>query len=438
MPQCGDSSGDSDVKGLITMAKITAKGLEKLIREMVPKRTPLGDGLYFTITKGGSASFAYRYQIKGKRRQIGLGAYRPVTNTLAIARFNALSKQTMVREGIDPIEKVLNEQIQEQTNYLADQIAKTKDQATFEKVALEYIDSKKPEWKNVKHHQQWINTLRTYAFPTLGKIPVADIDTPQILTVLKPIWNTKTETATRVRTRLEAVLSYAEAHEWRDGGNPARWRGHLSAILPSPQKIKHRKHHSALPYGELPPFMTVLSNTDGMGARALEMTILTATRTKESLGALWGEFDLDKRVWTIPKERMKAGVEHRIPLSGHAMKIITKLAMYRISDYVFPNHSNGKPLSNAGMSSVLKRLDRTDITVHGFRSTFRDYVAEKTATPERTAEAALAHKLKDASEAAYQRGDLIQKREILMQLWADYCYPSGAKVIQMPTVKSVS
>tara|TARA_B110000971_G_C19942812_1_gene469555 strand:+ start:368 stop:922 length:555 start_codon:yes stop_codon:yes gene_type:complete len=184
--------------------------------------------------------------------------------------------------------------------------------------------------------------------------------------------------------------------------------------------------------------MGILSNTDGMGARALELTILTATRTKESLGARWEEFDLINQVWTIPKERMKAGVEHRIPLCDQAMKIITKMADHKMSDYVFPNRSNGKPLSNAGMSSVLKRLERTDITVHGFRSTFRDYVAEKTNTPGRIAEAALAHKLKDASEAAYQRGDLIEKREILMQTWANYCYPTGEKVIQLPIAKVVS
>ena len=415
------------------MANITAKRLEKLIRDGIPGRTPIGGGIYLTIKPGGSASFGYRYQIKGKRRQIGLGAYCPNTNTLMMARTNAVDLKAMINKGIDPIEHSIQERNRalaaEKANKVKDEI----NQATFDRISLEYIDLKKAEWKNAKHHQQWINTLTTYAFPVIGKMPVADIETAHVLAVLKPIWNTKTETATRVRTRLEAVLSYAEAKNWRTGGNPARWRGHLSAILPSPQKLKDRKHHSALPYGELPQFMSILSNTDGMGARALEMTILTATRTKESLGAKWSEIDLDNRVWTIPKERMKAGVEHRIPLSGQAMKILSQVAEHEMSDYVFPNRNNGKPMSNAGMSSVLKRLDRTDITVHGFRSTFRDYVAEKTNTPERTAEAALAHKLKDASEAAYQRGDLIEKREILMQTWGNYCYPTGEKVIQIPT-----
>ena len=415
------------------MVTMTAKGLEKLIKDSIPKRTALGGGLYLSITKGGSASFGFRYKIKGKSRLIGLGAFCPTNNTLAMARNKAVELKGITNQGIDPIEKSLETTQTEQAAIKARQIKDKMNQATFDKIALEYIESKKAEWKNAKHHQQWTNTLATYAFPTIGKMPVADIETEHVLAILKPIWNTKTETATRVRTRLEAVLSYAEAHKWRTGGNPARWRGHLSAILPSPQKLKDRKHHSALPYSELPQFMGILSKTDGMGARALEMTILTATRTKESLGAKWSEIDLDNRVWTIPKERMKAGIEHRIPLSGQAMKILSQMAEHKMSDYVFPNRSNGKPMSNAGMSSVLKRLERTDITVHGFRSTFRDYVAEKTNTPERTAEAALAHKLKDASEAAYQRGDLIEKREILMQTWANYCYPTGEKVIQMPT-----
>lgn len=406
------------------MTNITAKGLEKLIRDSVAGRTPIGSGLYLTIKPSGSASFGYRYQLKGKRRQIGLGAYCSNINTLAMARSKAVDLKSMINKGIDPIEQSIQDEAKSLAAKETAQIKNKMNQATFEIVALEYIDSKKAEWKNAKHQQQWENTLVTYAFPTIGSMPVSDIETEHVLTILKPIWNTKTETATRVRTRLEAVLSYAEARKWRTGGNPARWHGHLSTILPSPQKLKEIKHHAALPYGELPQFMTTLSRTDGMGARALELTILTATRTKEALGARWDEFDLDNCVWTIPKERMKVGVEHRIPLSDQAIKVVAKMADHKMSDYVFPNRTNGKPMSNAGMSSVLKRLERTDITVHGFRSTFRDYVAEKTNTPERTAEAALAHKLKDASEAAYQRGDLIEKREILMQTWANYCYPN--------------
>ena len=423
------------------MTVITAKGLEKLIKDAIPGRTALGGGLYLTIKKSGSASFGFRYSSgtnangNQRLRLIGLGGFCAKTNTLGMARSKATNLKAMINKGIDPIEQSIQDQKRTEAANKENKIKDEMNLATFDSVALEYIESKKAEWKNAKHQQQWVNTLTTYAFPSIGKMPVADIETAHVLAVLKPIWNTKTETATRVRTRLEAVLSYAEAKNWRTGGNPARWRGHLSAILPSPQKLKDLKHHSALPYGELPQFMSILSNTDGMGARALEMTILTATRTKESLGAKWSEIDLDNRVWTIPKERMKAGVEHRVPLSDQAMKVVTKMADNKMSDYVFPNRASGKPMSNAGMSSVLKRLERTDITVHGFRSTFRDYVAEKTNTPERTAEAALAHKLKDASEAAYQRGDLIEKREILMQTWANYCYPTGEKVIQIPMNK---
>ena len=420
------------------MTAITAKGLEKLIKDAIPGRTALGGGLYLTIKKSGSASFGFRYSSgtnangNQRLRLIGLGGFCAKTNTLGMARSKATDLKAMINKGIDPIEQTIQERNRALAAQKANKVKAEINQATFDRIAIEYIDLKKAEWKNAKHQQQWINTLTTYAFPVIGKMPVADVETAHVLAILKPIWNTKTETATRVRTRLEAVLSYAEAKNWRTGGNPARWRGHLSAILPSPQKLKDLKHHSALPYGELPQFMSILSNTDGMGARALEMTILTATRTKESLGAKWSEIDLDNRVWTIPKERMKAGVEHRVPLSEQAMKVVTKMADNKMSDYVFPNRASGKPMSNAGMSSVLKRLERTDITVHGFRSTFRDYVAEKTNTPERTAEAALAHKLKDASEAAYQRGDLIEKREILMQTWANYCYQSTAKVIKMP------
>jgi len=425
------------------MTAITAKGLEKLIKDAIPGRTALGGGLYLTIKKSGSASFGFRYSSgtnangNQRLRLIGLGGFCAKTNTLGMARSKATDLKAMINKGIDPIEQSIQDQKRTEAANKENKIKDEMNLATFDSVALEYIESKKAEWKNAKHQQQWVNTLTTYAFPSIGKMPVADIETGHVLAVLKPIWNTKTETATRVRTRLEAVLSYAEAKNWRTGGNPARWRGHLSAILPSPQKLKDRKHHSALPYGELPQFMSILSNTDGMGARALEMTVLTATRTKESLGAKWSEIDLDNRVWTIPKERMKAGVEHRVPLSDQAMKVVTKMADNKMSDYVFPNRTSGQPMSNAGMSSVLKRLERTDITVHGFRSTFRDYVAEKTNTPERTAEAALAHKLKDASEAAYQRGDLIEKREILMQTWANYCYPTGEKVIQLSRTRPV-
>jgi len=420
------------------MAKMTAKGLEKLMRENEPKRTALGDKLYLSITKGGSASFGFRYAVGKSSRLMGLGAFCPVNNTLAMARAKALNIQAMLKQGADPLEQIKQNQKQAKANLIAQEGLEAMEQATFSALAVEYIAIKSPEWKNAKHKQQWLNTLTTYAFPVIGNMPASKIETKHILKVLTPIWTTKTETATRVRTRMELILDYAEVHKWRAGSNPARWRGHLQTSLPSPAKMKKVKHHPALPYAELPQFMAQLATMDGIGARALEMCILHANRTQEILKAKWDEFDEDNQVWTIPEENMKKDIEHRIPLTDQAMKMLALLRKHRLGDYVFPNQSNGKHLSQAGMSSVLRRMGRTDITVHGFRSTFRDYVAEKTNTPQRTAEAALAHQLKDKAEAAYQRGDLIEKRKMLMQTWANYCYPSKRKVLQMPTAKTIS
>ena len=421
------------------MANMTAKGLEKLIRDRVSGRTRIGSGIYLTITQGGSASFGYRYQIKGKRRQYGLGAYCPINNTLSIVRSKALNIQSMVARGIDPIKQKVQDRVAKEAEVLADAFNAIKDEATFKVVALEYIDTKKAEWKNLKHTAQWKNTLVTYAFPTIGSMPVDNIDTEHILKVLKPIWNTKTETATRVRGRIELILDYAEAQKWRTGGNPARWKGHLKSILPNPQKITKVKHHKAMPYEELPTFVSDLKNFDGMAARCLEVLILTALRTNECIGAKWSEIDLNERLWIVPAWRMKKGVEHRIPLSDIAIELLTKLLEQRISDYVFPSpYVPDSGISNGTMDALLIRKRYKPYTVHGFRSTFRDYITEKTNTPWRTGEEALAHKLKDKGEAAYQRADLIEKRKVLMQVWADYCYPSDAKVINMPKVKNIS
>jgi integrase len=346
-----------------------------------------------------------------------MGGYHPKYNNLGIVRKKVAQAKINLINGIDPLEQKRAEKLKIKTKAVSDSL-------TFEYVSLEYIKTKRAEWKNAKHNQQWINTLNKYAFPIIGKIPVSSIETSHILAILKPIWLSKTETATRVRARIEAILSYAEAHKWRSEANPARWRGHLSVILPSPQKLKNIKHHAALPYSDLPDlpdFMRVLLAIDGMGAKALLVAILTATRTSEVLHANWTEIDLDQGIWIIPKNRMKAGVEHRIPLCNKVINLLKLLKSQRVNDWVFPNLVNGHHLSSAGMSSVLKRIGRTDITVHGFRSTFRDYIAEKTNFSSRLAEAALSHKLKNKVEAAYQRGDLIEKRKELMEVWADYC-----------------
>ena len=418
------------------MANITAKGLEKLIRDGVSGRTPIGGGIYLTITQGGSASFGYRYQIKGKRRQYGLGAYCAINNTLSIVRSKALNIQGMVTQGIDPIQQKETDSAAREADALANAFNAVKNEATFKVVALEYIDTKKAEWKNPKHIAQWRNTLATYAFPEIGAMPVDNIDTQHILKVLKPIWNTKTETASRVRGRIELILDYAEVQKWRTGSNPARWKGHLKAILPSPQKIAVVKHHEAMPYEELPAFLSNLKLMDGMGARCLEVAILTCLRTNECTGTKWSEINLDKKLWTVPKERMKKRVEHRIPLSDVAMKLLITLSEQRTNDYVFPGSRNNGGISNGTMDALLRRKGYKPYTVHGFRSTFRDYITEKTNTAWRAGEEALAHKLTDKAEAAYQRGDLLEKRMVLMQAWANYCYQTGEKVIQLPRARA--
>ena len=400
------------------MKSVTAKELEKIVKAALPGRTNLGGGLYLTITPKGSASFGLRYQLSGRRRLIGLGAYNSKTNSLAHANRAAAKCRALISDGIDPIEARLRLRAQTQAETVSSGDSQFRD---FETVAWEVIDFKKVAWKNSKHHQQWANTLKTYVFPVIGNISVADVTTEQVLSILYPIWTSKTETATRVRSRIELILDFAIARQWREKANPARWRGHLASILPSPEKLKNVQHHSALAYADMPDFFAALGAQDGFGARALELTILTATRTSEVLNAEWSEFDLEKALWIIPKSRMKAGVEHRVPLSQQALKLMTELSQFPIGEYLFANVSTGKPLSNGAMSSVLKRMERTDITVHGFRSTFIDFVAEQTSTSTRVGETALAHKKKDAVEAAYQRGDFLEKRRDLMQVWADFC-----------------
>ena len=310
--------------------------------------------------------------------------------------------------------------------------------ATFENLAFQTIEYLQHEWTNHKTAKQWESSLRQYAFPIIGKMPVSGIERKHILKILEPIWFDKTETADRVRRRIEAVLRRAISDGLRAGDNPAAWRGGLEHRLPSAEKTKNKRaaeeerHHSALPYRELPKFMAELSRMDGMGARALELLILNANRSDEVLAATWHEFDLDERVWTIPARRLKGRTSHTIPLSEQSIQILMRLADRKMSDYVFPNTSSGKSLSQAGMSAVLKRMGRAgQITVHGFRSTFRDYIAKKTDLDGAIAEHALAHKIKDKAVAAYQRGAMMDKRRLVMQRYANYTYQTGEKVIQL-------
>jgi integrase len=290
---------------------------------------------------------------------------------------------------------------------------------TFKECAEQYFKFHSPKWKNVKHSKQFLSTLKTYAHPTLGHLPVGTIDKALVLKAIEPIWYTKTETASRVRGRIEAVLDFGQVRGYRTGENPAAWSGNLVHALPAPGGIAKQNHHAALAFAELPAFVEALRAREGIGARALEFTILTAARTGEIIGARWDEIDLAAKIWTIPADRMKAGREHRVPLSPRAIELLKRLP--REGTYVFIGPRKDTAISNMAMITVLRRMDRDEITVHGFRSTFRDWVAEQTNYPNHVVEMALAHTIGDKVEAAYRRGDLFNKRRRLMDEWARYC-----------------
>ena len=274
-------------------------------------------------------------------------------------------------------------------------------------------------WKNDKHAAQWTSTLETYAYPLLGELSIQAVDTTLVMKVIEPIWAKKPETANRVRGRIETILDWATVRGYRQGENPARWRGHLDKLLPSRSKVRKTKHHSALPYAELPAFLTSLREQEGIAARALEFTILTAGRTGEVIGARRSEFNMREKLWAVPAIRMKAGKEHRVPLPDRALDVISTETL-RDDDFVFPGGRSGQPLSNMAMLKLLQRMGRDDLTVHGFRSTFRDWAAERTNFPNDVVEMALAHAIESKTEAAYRRGDLFNKRRRLMEAWAEY------------------
>ncbi len=275
---------------------------------------------------------------------------------------------------------------------------------------------KEKELKNIKHIAQWRSSLEQYAFPIIGHLSVNQLNKTHILEVLQPIWLEKNETASRLRGRIETILDYAKAKEFREGDNPAGWKGMLKPLLPEPSKIQKRKHHAALPYAEIADFMKELSKRPGLSARALEFSILTVARSGEVRGATWDEIDFENKIWIVPAERMKARKEHRVPLSTGAIKILQELPRVAGGNLVFPGQQ-GKQMSDMTLTAVLKRMDRKDLTQHGYRSTFRDWAGETTSYPREVIEHALAHKLKDQAEAAYQRGDLLQKRRLLMEEW---------------------
>jgi integrase len=369
-----------------------------------------GNGLYLQVTSTGAKTWIFRYKLDGRRRDMGLGSASLVS--LADARERALNAKKMVAAGVDPIEVKKAE-----TAARAVGAAKA---MTFRQCAEAYIELNRAGWKNEKHAAQWTSTLVTYAYPSIGDLPINAIDTGLVLGVLEPIWTKKTETASRVRGRIESILDYAKVRGYRAGENPARWKGHLDHILPAKGAVAKVEHHPALPYSEVPAFWLRLQMQDGLSARALEFAILTATRTAEVLGARWDEIDIDARTWSIPAERMKAGDPHRVPLSDQATALLRKLSAIRTGDLVFEGKAKGQPLSDMAMNMVLRRMN-VAATPHGFRSTFRTWTAEQTRFPDAVAEAALAHTLDDKVVAAYQRGDLFDKRRELMTAWANYC-----------------
>jgi integrase len=399
------------------MGALTAKLLENINKPGIYED---GDGLRLVIKSEGARSWILRYQFQGIRRDVGLGGY-PKTS-LGEARKKAAEKRGLISKGIDPLE-------QKQREQKAKQEAKAKAR-TFEDCALEYIETQRGGWKNAKHAAQWVSTLNTYAFPVIGKKFVGSVNTDDVLEILKPLWNTKPETASRVRSRIELVLDAAKAKRLRSGENPALWRGHLDKLLPKSSKVKAVKHHPAMPWPELPAFMQDLVKADGLSARALEFTILTACRTSEVLGATWGEVDLNARVWVIPADRMKAEQEHRVPLTDTAIKVLRLLP--HDGSYLFPGMKKDRPLSNVSMLKVLERMGKDSYTVHGFRSTFRDWAAENTNAPRELCEQVLAHQIAGKAEAAYFRSDLFEKRRQLMDSWAGYAtaQPKTGKVVK--------
>jgi integrase len=347
-----------------------------------------------------------------RAREMGLGKYPDVT--LADARERASEARKLRAQGRDPIDERLSEKLRRAT-----EAAKA---VTFEAAAHSYIESNRQGWKNAKHAAQWRATIETYVLPTMGKVSVQEIDVAMVLKAIEPIWMSKPETASRVRGRIEAILDWAKARGFRVGENPARWRGHLDKILPQRSKIMRVKHHSALPFSELQTFMQNLRSHDGTSALAFEFAILTAARTGEVLGARWSEINLAGGVWTVPAERMKAGREHRAPLSTRSIAILQQLNREQSpSEFVFPGKTEHQPLSNMSLLMLLRRMKRKDITAHGFRSTFRDWVAEHTTYPNEVAELALAHAISDKVEAAYRRGDMFEKRRAMMEDWSIVC-----------------
>jgi integrase len=360
-----------------------------------------GNGLYLSVSPTGSKSYRLIYKWQGRRTELGLGPAGPVS--LADARAKADEAARLRAQGIDP-----------KQHWRATPVAVADN--TFGAIAIEFISDRKAGWKNAKHRQQWENTLKTYAKPIWEK-SVADVSVDDALVILRPIWSSKPETAQRVRGRIEAVLDAAKVRGLRSGENPATWRGNLALVLSKPRKGP-KKHHAAMSHEDVPAFMVKLAKANGLAARALELLVHTAARTSEVLDATWAELDLKQGIWTVPAERMKAGKEHRVPLTAYALALLANLP--RRGHHLFPGARKDKSLSNMSMAMVLRRMGLDQVTVHGFRSSFRDWAADVAEAPREIAEQALAHQVGSDVERAYRRGDALEQRRALMTEWSNY------------------
>jgi integrase len=400
------------------------------VKNAKPGRHADGGGLHLLVKASGARSWVYRFMLNGKSRDIGLGAAGADGITLADARDARDALRLKVKAGIDPLAQRERDAAEALAAAQAAQVAGI----TFKAVAENYIGANEGSWRNDKHRQQWKNTLATYVYPVIGELPVAQVVTAHVLQILEPIWKAKAETASRVRGRVETILDAAKARGYREGENPARWRGHIAQILPARSRLT-RGHHKAMPYEAMPAFVGALHKREAVAALALEFTILTAARTGEVIGAKWEEVDLNKAVWTVPASRMKAGKEHRVPLSPRAVEILKSTQGLR-KEWLFPA-SKGGSMSGMAMSMLLRRMN-VDVTVHGFRSSFRDWSAECTGYAHEVAEMALAHTIENKVVRAYRRGDLFEKRRRLMDDWATYCGTIPAASANVSPIRKAS
>jgi integrase len=404
------------------------------VKAAAPGRYADGNGLYLLVKPTGARSWVFRYMLRGISREMGLGpAAGSDAVLLADARELARAHRAELRAGLDPLQNRNTKAAEAAAQVQAAAVAGT----TFRAVAERYIADNRHSWRNPKHRQQWQNTLSTYVYPAIGELPVAAVGKANVLQILEPIWRDKPETASRIRGRIETILDAATARDLRTGENPARWRGHLSHILPKRTRLS-RGHHRAMPYADVPGFVAKLRARKAVAAAALEVAILTAARTGEVIGATWAEFDLARAIWTVPAHRMKAGKEHRVALAPRAVAILESMRQPEAveADFVFAGEGGGK-LSAMAMSMLLRRMG-IDATVHGFRSSFRDWASECTAFAHEVAEMALAHTVESKVERAYRRGDLFEKRARLMADWARFVGKGGSAGAKVSLIRAAS